>query len=46
MVKALVMLTGPKDLGGYSFVVPQQLRETLAPSVALEAAGSYGSPSR
>ena len=30
----------PKDLGEYSFAVPQQLRETLAPSVAPEAAAA------
>ena len=34
----------PKDLGDYSFVVPQQLRETLAPSVAPEAAAAMAHP--
>ena len=34
----------PRDLGDYSFVVPQQLRETLAPSVALEAAAAMAHP--
>ena len=34
----------PKDLGEYSFEVPQQLRETLAPSVAPEAAAAMAHP--
>ena len=34
----------PKDMNEYSFVVPQQLRDTLAPSVAPEAAAAMAHP--
>ena len=33
-----VMLNRPKDLVRYGFEVPERLRETLAPSVAPDAA--------
>ena len=44
MVKALVMLIVPKGIGEYSFEMPQQLRETLTPSVAPEAAAAMTHP--
>ena len=44
MVKGSCDINRHKDLGEYSFAVPQQLRETLAPSVAPEAAAAMAHP--